>query len=157
MDKIRNIVLAHYDAGSSKTKELAHKFFDYMDTDNSGEVDIDEFMEFMEEEGHHRMASDRFFDVLDRDGDGALDFEEVMTLYYILKSGRPFCKYCKHFVRGVYFACLECYYSPQGPYCLCLNCYSNDDWDHHHNRRPRFLDNYTLLEAHRINVMNQVE
>lgn len=157
MDKIRRIARAHYNAGSERTKNLAHQFLDAMDEDGDDHVDIYEFMEFMKEEGHEGMDNPAFFDFLDRDGSGTLDFWEVMTLYYIMKSGRPFCRSCNEFLTDVYFACVECYESPEGSYCLCLHCYSGFNWAHDHNRRPRFLDNYTLLEAKRIRDMNQVQ
>ncbi|KAI8010036.1 hypothetical protein LOK49_LG06G02581 [Camellia lanceoleosa] len=34
------------------------------------------------------------FNALDVNGDGSLDLKEMMALYYVIKSGRPFCGGC---------------------------------------------------------------
>ncbi|PIN15646.1 hypothetical protein CDL12_11700 [Handroanthus impetiginosus] len=105
---------------------------------------------------HYRASSPQvqalareFFKLLDTNGNGKLDFVQVMTLYYIIKSGRPFCDSCNEFIPGIFFSCVECFKSPERLYNLCSDCYWYTKRDHHHNGRVQFLDNYTLLETKR--------
>jgi len=159
MDYLRSIAEAHYYAGSEESQQLAHEFFDAMDEDGSGEVDYSEFKEFLREEGYEDYADRDLFKSLDRDGDRGLDFWEVMTLYYIIKSGRPFCFHCEKFLVAVYFACVECFMNSDGPYYLCTACYKDQNYDHSHRNspNPHFLDNYSLLESHRLGAHDQEE
>lgn len=156
MDYLREIAEAHYYAGTQKSQKLAEEFFDAMDKDGSGEVDKSEFEEFLREEGYEDYAD--LFKRLDRDGNKGLDFWEVMTFYYIIKSGRPFCFGCDKFLTAVYFACVECFERSRGPFYVCTSCYRDHNYDHSHrnSHNPRFLDNYSLLEAHRLSAVNQV-
>lgn len=123
MEELHDIATAHYEAGNRKVQELAHEFFDSMDTDGDGHVDLPEFLIFMRQEGYAHLGNPHFFNELDRDGDGSLDFFEVMTVYYIIKSGRPFCSWCGNFIPGIFFSCAECYKSPRGSFNLCRVCY----------------------------------
>ncbi|EYU32602.1 hypothetical protein MIMGU_mgv1a022976mg, partial [Erythranthe guttata] len=66
---------------------------------------------------------------LDSNGNGSLDFWEVLTLYYIVKSGRPLCGIL---VTGTFFSCVECFDSPTGAYSLCIYCYRSNKSDHNH-------------------------
>lgn len=147
MEELHDIATAHYEAGNRKVQELAHEFFDSMDTDGDGHVDLPEFLIFMRQEGYAHLGNPHFFNELDRDGDGSLDFFEVMTVYYIIKSGRPFCSWCGNFIPGIFFSCAECYKSPRGSFNLCRVCYGSKKCSHNHNGRAQFLDNFTLLET----------
>ncbi|PIN02189.1 hypothetical protein CDL12_25297 [Handroanthus impetiginosus] len=118
-----------------------------MDTDGDGRVDLSEFLAFMRQQGYLDMHNPSFFNVLDHDDNGTLDFAEVMTLYYIIKSGRPFCNSCKNFIPGIFFSCVECFKNPKKPFNICHDCYRFTKCKHDHNGRVQFLDNYTLLEA----------
>ncbi|KAK4425389.1 hypothetical protein Salat_1732900 [Sesamum alatum] len=106
-----------------------------MDTDGDGKVDLSEFLTFMRREGYSHMRSPYFFSELDHDGNGALDFSEVMTLYYIIKSGRPFCDCCGNFIPGIFFSCVECFKNPQSSFNLCHDCYCSTKCNHNHNGR----------------------
>ncbi|XP_022849526.1 uncharacterized protein LOC111371659 isoform X7 [Olea europaea var. sylvestris] len=141
MEELCEIARAHYHAGSQKVRDLAHEYFNFMDSDGDGRIDLPEFLAFVRQKGHYRMQNHYFFRELDRDGNGSLDFWEVMTLYYIIKSGRPFCDSCANFVPGIFFSCVECSFT------LCCDCYRSTKCDHNHNGRTQFLDNYTMLQA----------
>ncbi|GJV48885.1 serine/threonine-protein phosphatase [Tanacetum coccineum] len=91
MEELSKIAMAHYQASSDDIQRLARDFLCAMDNDGDGKIDQKEFLEFMWDEGCLQMKNPSFFKQLDLDGNGTLDFVEVMTLYYIVKSGRPFC------------------------------------------------------------------
>ncbi|XP_073282649.1 uncharacterized protein [Primulina huaijiensis] len=147
LEELRQIAKSYYLASSQEVQDLAHKFFDSMDMDGDGMVDLSEFLEFMKEEGYTRMQNPKFFRELDVDDNGTLDFDEVMTAYYINKSGRPFCDNCDNFILGIYFSCVECYRNPKDSFNLCCDCYRSKKCDHKHDGRAQFLDNFALLEA----------
>lgn len=92
-----------------------------------------------------------FFKALDHDGDGKLGFWDVMTIYYIIESGRPFCGCCGDFIPDMYFSCVICFEDPDDPFDACHNCYQLNKWKHSHGgRRALLLDNYTLLRTKRL-------
>ncbi|KAK6161190.1 hypothetical protein DH2020_004571 [Rehmannia glutinosa] len=149
------IAKSHYRAGSPEVQALAHKFFKSLDTDGDGRVDLPEFLSFMRQEGYAQMRNPYFFKELDRDGNGTLDFWEVMTLYYIIKSGRPFCDWCGNFIPGIFFSCVECFKRPESSFSLCRDCYRSEKCSHNHYGKTQFLDNYTLLEAQKDSALAQ--
>lgn len=93
-------------AASPEVKSMAEDFFGSMDADGDWRVEIEEFLSFVREQGYAHMHNNTFFKELDIDGNGSLGFWEVMTLYYIIKSGRPFCGRCGDFIPGIYFSCV---------------------------------------------------
>ncbi|KAL7145061.1 hypothetical protein ABFS83_07G053500 [Erythranthe nasuta] len=152
MEELRQTAKDHYRAGSPKVQDLAFEFFKSMDTNEDSTVDLSEFLAFMRShEGRYSNMHNRyFFDDLDLDSNGTLDFSEVMALYYIIKSRRPFCDFCRKFIPGIFFSCVECFNDSQAaPFDLCPVCYRSKRCKHGHNGRVQFLDNYTLLEAKR--------
>ncbi|CAA2976329.1 Ca2+ sensor (EF-Hand superfamily) [Olea europaea subsp. europaea] len=155
MEELREIARAHYKAGSPEVQTLAYEFFKSLDMNGDGRVQLHEFLAFMRQEGHSRMYNTYFFHELDRDHNGTLDFGEVMTLYYIIKSGRPFCDWCGQFIPGIFFSCVECFENPLGSFTLCQDCYKSKNCDHNHYGRVQFLDNYTLLESKKNSAMAQ--
>ncbi|KAK1421184.1 hypothetical protein QVD17_23339 [Tagetes erecta] len=148
MEELSKIAKAYYQASTDHLQQLARDFFSAMDHDGDGSIDLREFMEFMREEGYGQMTDTSIFKQLDLDGNGTLDFFEVMTLYYIIKSGRPFCDHCKMFIMATYFTCVGCLESQNGQsFYLCLECYIRQKCDHTHSDLSRFVDNFSLLEA----------
>ncbi|XP_058203131.1 uncharacterized protein LOC131317616 isoform X1 [Rhododendron vialii] len=101
----------------------------------------------MRQEGHTKMRNRHFFKELNKDGSGNLEFMEVMSLYYVIKSGRPFCSGCVKFIPGMYFACKKCFENGHNSFCVCPECYDDELFLHEH---VQFLDNYALLEARRM-------
>ncbi|KAL4576721.1 hypothetical protein LXL04_012819 [Taraxacum kok-saghyz] len=148
MEELSKVAMGYYQASSDHLQKLARDFFAAMDNDGDGKIDQREFLEFMRDEGYGQMTSPSFFHQLDLDNNGTLDFVEVMTVYYIVKSGRPFCDDCKKFITSTYLTCVGCLEDPvRGSFYLCLDCYIMQKCDHTHNGLCRFLDNYSLLEA----------
>ncbi|KAL8026483.1 hypothetical protein ABFX02_14G030300 [Erythranthe guttata] len=136
MERLRAIADAHYRASPPAAKALAYEFFKTLDSDGDGRS-IKEFLSLMKEQGRVRLANPYFFRELDSNGNGSLDFWEVLTLYYIVKSGRPLCGRCG----------ILCFDSPTGAYSLCIYCYRSNKSDHNHGGRQQFLDTFTLLET----------
>ncbi|XP_063941638.1 uncharacterized protein LOC108202421 isoform X4 [Daucus carota subsp. sativus] len=119
MANLRQFVITQYQAAPRQVKNMAQQFFNAMDRDGNKSVDYSEFKFFLVSEGLEYYAGRNLFMMLDGDGNRGLDFWEVMTLYYIIKSGRPFCFSCDIFLSGVYQVCNMC---RGGPSYICNNC-----------------------------------
>ncbi|KAH6765310.1 hypothetical protein C2S51_016559 [Perilla frutescens var. frutescens] len=145
MEELRKIAIMIYKSASADVKASASDFFRRMDKDGDKRVDIGEFLSSMSQQGQGQLQTRRMFQELDRDGDGALDFTEVVTLYYIIKSCRPTCNWCKEFIPGIFFSCLFCFKDGTS-YDLCRSCYLADDANHSHNGATQFLDNFAFLQ-----------
>lgn len=155
MEEIREAALAYYENGGEKLKQLARNFFNCLDEDGDGTVDLREFIKIFGERGNRLINNHNFFQALDRDGNGCLDFYEVLSLYYIIESGRPFCDGCGSFLKGLYFTCLNCHESSDTTFDLCSACYRRKSFSHQH---AIFLDNYTLLAYKRSAMLaNQTQ
>ncbi|KAK6914172.1 EF-hand domain [Dillenia turbinata] len=147
LDTMREIAMDYYELAPDRVKDLAEKFYEAMDYDGDGKISPKEFMAFMREQGFEQYRDRYFFEDLDRKGRGHLDFKDVMTLYYIMKSGRPFCEGCGELITSIYFTCVHCFQNSSMPFSLCPGCYLNNHYSHKHRF---FLDNYTMLETQRI-------
>ncbi|XP_073309110.1 uncharacterized protein [Primulina huaijiensis] len=150
MEELREIATAQYQAGSPEDQALAHQFFQSLDTNGDRKVDLAEFLAFTSRQGYSRLGNPNFFKYLDKNGNGTLDFWEVLTMCYIIKSGRPFCDSCGNFIPGMFFTCVECFKKGENTFDLCRDCYKSMRRDHSHGGSPRFLDNYTLLMASKV-------
>lgn len=148
MEELREMAKAHFGENSApKAQAGAKEFFNSMDSDGDGKVELPEFSSFMSRKGYKRTGTPDFFKKLDGDGNGTLDFWEVATLYYILKIGRPFCDSCGDFIPATFLSCVKCFKAGNS-FDLCLRCYqSAAHCNHTHGGRPaKFLDNYALLQ-----------
>ncbi|CAI9776038.1 unnamed protein product [Fraxinus pennsylvanica] len=76
MEELRKIAIAHFQAGSQQVQAKAQEFFNSMDSDGDGKIDLHEFLAFVSQEGLPQMHNPCFFKKLDRDGNGTLDFRE---------------------------------------------------------------------------------
>ncbi|KAF7131625.1 hypothetical protein RHSIM_Rhsim09G0015400 [Rhododendron simsii] len=101
MEELIKIANIYYKSSSPAMRDAAHKFFKAIDHDNDRKVCLHESLGFMRDEGHAKLSSRHFFKSLDRNRSGTLDFMGVMTLYYIIQSGRPFCYECDDFIPGM--------------------------------------------------------
>ncbi|KAG5560443.1 hypothetical protein RHGRI_003679 [Rhododendron griersonianum] len=107
----------YFKKSSSDIKTAALDFFMSLDNNNDGKVSLHEFLGFMRDKGHVKMGTSQFFNKLDNDNNGTLEFMEVMALYYIIKSGRPFCGGCDEFIPGMYFTCSVCFDNGNDLFC----------------------------------------
>ncbi|KAK6914170.1 EF-hand domain [Dillenia turbinata] len=146
MESLREIATTYYKKGSQEVKQLATEFFNSMDINRDGQISLDEFLSFMRQEGCSQMSNPYFFKVLDKDGNNALDFTEVLTLYYVMRSGRRFCGGCGCFLDGMYLTCVSCFETDADPFCVCFDCYRDNRYNHKHSN---FWDNFALLEMKR--------
>ncbi|PWA75089.1 Serine/threonine-protein phosphatase [Artemisia annua] len=160
MKELSKIAMASFQADSDKVQKLAQDFFCAMDSDGDDKIDETEFLEFMQVQGYCDKAKNLdLFKQLDQDGNRTLDFEEVLTLYYIIKSGRPFCDYCKKFIPSTYFTCVGCLEDDPNkrPSYVCLDCFTEQKCaPHNHNHLSRFVDNYSLLEAMKKSALREL-
>ncbi|XP_047951264.1 uncharacterized protein LOC125196697 [Salvia hispanica] len=145
VEEVREIAKYYYESATPKVKEQAKHFFRSMDLDRNGRINLEEFLSFMRQEGYKQMRSNSFFNMLDTSGRGTLAFMDVITLYYIIKSGRPFCDSCSHFIPGTFFSCVECFNQLGDSFIVCRPCHKSKSYDHNHH--ALFLDNFTLLQA----------
>ncbi|XP_028071621.1 uncharacterized protein LOC114273987 [Camellia sinensis] len=110
----------------------------------------------MKEEGLVKAENPpEMFNALDVNHDGSLDFKEVMALYYVIKSGRPFCGGCGKFIPGMFFSfryvlTMKMTSSAFAPSVLAMKIKVTPT-----NICPgHFLDNFALLEAKRKMTMD---
>ncbi|KAG9148774.1 hypothetical protein Leryth_018095 [Lithospermum erythrorhizon] len=154
MEELHEIASAHIKGGPEELQEASEEFFDALDTDGDGEIDYEEFMSFMEEGGGYpRDLCEALFDQLDEEEDGTLDFDKISTLFYILKSGRPFCDACDNFIPGVYFTCVTCFQRPGQSFDVCLRCYKRRRWEHYHRDGVCFVDCFAMLHGMRESML----
>ncbi|ESR33029.1 hypothetical protein CICLE_v10005927mg [Citrus x clementina] len=148
MEALRKVALAYYNSGTDQERSLFNQFFQSMDKDGNGRVSYREYSDFMSQKAHdENMRTRYFFNQLDIDRSGGLDFNEVLTLYYILKSGRPICGQCKIFITNEYFACMKCFETGSAAYSICLECFRAKGSLNHNHVRFNFVDNFSLLES----------
>ncbi|OMO95316.1 hypothetical protein COLO4_15987 [Corchorus olitorius] len=148
LQQLRKMAEAYYESASRKVKKAADTFFKEMDFDDNEVVELSEFMEFMREEPNIAVqyTSCHFFHFLCKLNKNHLDFLDVMTLFYIIQSGRPFCATCGDFIMDTYFCCTQCFFSRQKRYCVCFKCYEQKEYRNHDHPGDQFLDNFAFLE-----------
>jgi hypothetical protein len=147
MEGIRRAAVTYYENLPEEKKRYARFIFDEMDENRDGQIDLDEYVEYLKKHNNTIFTDPSMFRALDKDGDGSLDFEETITLYYIMESGRAlFCKTCNTFLAEVYFSCFQCFCLDESAstYDLCCDCYGGKKFTDHHDDAI-FCDNYTLL------------
>lgn len=157
MEELINTARVYYDKSSSEVKKAAEEFFEKLDHNKDRKVSLKEFLAIMTKLGHLKLGSKRIFKELDQDRNGLLEFDEVMAVYYIIKSGRPFCGGCDEFLTGIYFTCTVCFDNGNDLFCICQNCFQADNYSHQAHHHVLFSDNYALLEAKRIKEQKVIE
>lgn len=88
VEKVREAALAHYKGLTEDQKQAAREFFEAMDTDKSGNISIDEFMDFLSHAGFQSDNRNWLFEELDKDDNGTLDFKELLTFFYIISCDK---------------------------------------------------------------------
>ncbi|KAK1387295.1 hypothetical protein POM88_015473 [Heracleum sosnowskyi] len=157
MDNLRKIANIYYHALPEEDKLKVSHFMTTMDKDGSGKADLVEFKQYLKEQGYDNYADSDFFKKLDINRDKRLDTMEMLTLYYSILSGRPFCRRCGDFIMAEYFVCVECFEKCSAPIYLCSRCYKDRKYRHSHgiNENPLFLDNYAMLEYNRVSALTK--
>ncbi|KAL7251373.1 hypothetical protein ACSBR1_013251 [Camellia fascicularis] len=153
---MREIADIYYKTSTPSTdlQQLARDFFKSIDYDDDGKVSLCEFLNCMKEKGFTNMGNRSVFDALDVNRNGSLEFMQVMALYYIIKSGRPFCGGCGNFIPGIFFSCSICFDNEDDTFSVCPMCFRNGNKSYIHKHKPiHFLDNFALLEAKRKKAM----
>ena len=158
MEDLRQTALAYFKDASKELQLLVDEYFSEMDADGNDRVSLQEFTEYMERyEDCKHLCNSLFFDELKKEGHEELDFMDVITLFYIVYSGKPFCNgQCKKFIKGVYFTCVECFddYSTDATntFNVCPACYADGKYVHGHDK---LLDSFLLLQSKRMTALNQ--
>ncbi|XP_028959369.2 uncharacterized protein [Malus domestica] len=123
MEELHRAALAYYNNGDRNLQLLASNFFQSMDQNGDGIVNLAEFVTFLQQNGYGWIGRNFFYD-LDRNLVGGLDFHEVLTFYYIIKTRNLWCRRCGVWLTGLYFTCVECFDGAPDNYDLCSGCYS---------------------------------
>ncbi|KAB5512089.1 hypothetical protein DKX38_029119 [Salix brachista] len=150
MEEIRRAAEAYYENLSEDKKSYARFKFSEMDKNGDGQIDLYEYVEYLDKDNNMALTHPRMFRALDKNNDGGLDFEEAKVLYYITQSGRAlFCKSCNTFLTDVYFCCFQCFFKGESvsTYEICCDCYGGNKFTHHED--AIFRDNYSLLSQSR--------
>ncbi|PQP94086.1 uncharacterized protein Pyn_25905 [Prunus yedoensis var. nudiflora] len=158
MEELRQTAFAYYKDAPEQIRRWVDEFFLEMDHDGDDQVSLHEFLTYMEmHEDCMHLSNPRFFDELKKEGSEELDFLDVVTLFYIVYSGKPFCNGdCKKFVKGVYFTCVKCFdhaSDAANTFNVCTACYVDGKYVHGHKK---FLDNFLLLQTKRMETLNQL-
>uniref|UniRef100_A0A3N7FBD7 EF-hand domain-containing protein n=1 Tax=Populus trichocarpa TaxID=3694 RepID=A0A3N7FBD7_POPTR len=149
MDDLHKIAKAYYTTANEESKSQGKSFFKRMDHDGSGGITIQEYLAYMKRERYTKMANRPFFDYLNKSRTGELDFMEVMTLFYIIKSGRKICDGCGGLLKGTFFSCTDCFANDDESFNLCSKCFTERKYVHPHKH---FLDNYIILENMKVKL-----
>ncbi|KAG5224152.1 calcium-dependent protein [Salix suchowensis] len=146
MEEIRRAAAAYYENLPLVNKRYARYIFSSMDKNGDGEIDLDEYVEYLNKDNKTVLTHPSMFRALDKNNNGSLDFDEVIVLYYITQSGRAlFCRSCDTFLTGLYFSCSQCFLKDDSvsTYEICCDCYGGKKFTHHGD--AIFCDNYSLL------------
>ncbi|KAG5224154.1 calcium-dependent protein [Salix suchowensis] len=150
MEEIRRAAAAYYENLPVANKRYARYIFSSMDKNGDGQINLKEYVEYLDKDNKTALAHPSLFRALDKNNNGSLDFEEVIVLYYITQSGRAlFCKSCDTFLTDVYFSCSQCFFKGDSvsTFDICCDCYGGKKFKHHDG--AIFCDNYTLLSRSR--------
>ncbi|XP_068331887.1 uncharacterized protein [Pyrus communis] len=158
MEDLRLTAFAYYKHAPEDVQQLVDETFKEMDVNENDCVSWQEFTKYMEMYGDCKhLCNSHFFDELKKEGHEELDFMDVMSLFYIVYSGKPFCNgQCRKFIKGVYFACVKCFEDDAtdatNTFNVCPACYVDGKYVHGHDK---FLDNFLLLQRNRMTALNQ--
>ncbi|XP_060959838.1 uncharacterized protein LOC115722665 [Cannabis sativa] len=148
MDDLRDTAYAYYEHFNHETQKSIQTFSEQMETKSlPNKIKFREFSAYMKDIGFPQFGSKNFFDQLKRGKKDHLIYADVITLLYIIESGRPFCNGldCKNkFIVGLYFTCVECFFKNDCNYIfnVCPDCFRTKSYDHSHEV---FLDPIVML------------
>ncbi|GMN64989.1 hypothetical protein TIFTF001_034059 [Ficus carica] len=143
MEDLRHTAYAYYEAGKEQLEETVKLFFEEMERDGDEKVWFEEFNSYMKTVDCAQFGTKDFFDLLRGDKKEYLKYGDVVTLLYIIHSGRPFCEKCKGFVQGTYFTCVQCFEAESDySFNVCPSCFYAGIYHHCHKE---FMDPFVLL------------
>ncbi|XP_062104442.1 uncharacterized protein LOC133815644 [Humulus lupulus] len=149
MDDLRVTATAYHEFLRHETKLAIKAFAEEMETKEfRDKIKFDDFSKYMSTIGFPHFGSQKFFDQLRREDRDHLVYADIVTLLYIIQSGRPFCqgKDCannKLIITGVYFTCVKCFLQHcDYHFNVCPNCFYNERYEHPHKE---FLDPMVML------------
>ncbi|PON51263.1 Parvalbumin [Parasponia andersonii] len=160
MEEIRSAASAYHVKLFDKekkdaTKLNAEKVFETLYAKGNGKIRFRVYKEsFKVWEKHEKHITDpKFFKILDNDSDGLLDKQDIITLSYLVNTGKlRFCNSCEEFLKGPCFTCVECFTrSTDGKliYRLCSVCYGLGIFSHNEDH-VQFTDDDSLLLKMRL-------
>ncbi|KAG5224153.1 calcium-dependent protein [Salix suchowensis] len=150
MEEIRRAAMAYFEYLPVEDKKRARYIFDSMDENGDGQINLDEYVEYLNKNNKTVLTHPSMFRALDKNNNGSLDFEEVIVLYYITQSGRALiCKSCHTLLTNLYFSCSQCFFKGKSvsTYEICCDCYRGKKFTHHGD--AIFCDNHILLSQSR--------
>ena len=100
MEDLRKTALAYYKDAPESVRQEVEDFSQKLGRGADDRVSRHNFLKYMKkDEDCAHMSTQSFFDVLKKEESKELDFIDVMTLFYIIYSGRPFCNGdCKEYI-----------------------------------------------------------
>ncbi|GMN66611.1 hypothetical protein TIFTF001_035674 [Ficus carica] len=159
MEDLRHTAYAYYEAGKKHLQEPVKLFFEEMESNGDEKVRFEKFNRYMKTVDCAQFGTKYFFDLLRGDKNSRGDEEEflsygdVVTLLYIINSGRPFCEKCKGFVQGTYFTCVQCFEAESDySFNVCPSCFYAGSYHHCHKE---FMDPFVLLRLKKKQIQSK--
>ncbi|OMO95400.1 Calcium-binding EF-hand [Corchorus olitorius] len=128
MEEVRETAMTYYANLPQSHKDEATNFFESLDSDGDGKINVEEFMAWVKKRGFKSITrSERLFKELDKDENGTLDFDELFS---------------REITR---VKCFNAGTRSAGGSCdLCCSCYRDNNFNHRDDHTT-FVDNYALL------------
>ncbi|XP_022741867.1 uncharacterized protein LOC111293385 [Durio zibethinus] len=151
MDELREAAESYYNSVPQEMKKQADRFFNRMKPNRYNKVRREDFMARMREIDQLRMRNEEFFNRVNKDRSGKLSFWDAMTVFYIIRSGMPFCAGCGKLITSMYFTCVKCFDRDGCTFDVCVRCFKDRQYQHRHTE---FLDNFVLLKCKRTAALS---
>uniref|UniRef100_A0A7N0U9T6 EF-hand domain-containing protein n=1 Tax=Kalanchoe fedtschenkoi TaxID=63787 RepID=A0A7N0U9T6_KALFE len=141
MEEFRAEALEYYNNSSTQVKDLAIKFFNYLDSDDDSTIRVAEFAAFIR--GNRFLSrmlinDQELFASMDRNGNGNLDFNEFITFFFMVFATCE-CDGCGKKLKGQqHLTCTTCFAQGSETFDLCSTCFSSRNYAHQHTEFQSF-------------------